>query len=505
VGCPDGAYIENLNFSGKAITLRSINPENPSTVEATVVDGSGVAPDDDEGSVVTFNHDEHDDSVIDGLTLTGGRGTHYADYYQGGGIICLGTNPTIRNCRIVGNEAHGGGGVYVTAWSGGAHVVRRVRLIGCSISDNHSFVAGGGLDVSWGGVHGYLAEVTMENCVLSGNTALYLGSAISGSGDVTMRDCLVTGNAASHGAAVYLAHTVTISGCTFRQNQTGDTAGVVLELGSSGHVSTVEISQCTIEDNATGGIGLTAVEGSIDDCTVRNNAGTGVSVAAGSSPSSVFPGFVWLRNSEISDNCGGAALWIQSDADVSNCLIVNNDTAYGFAVLANTQSCQPYGGPQRSITLRNCTIAANTSPTPGCGGIYAPLGSGLCRVYNCIVWDNFAPELTEDPEWSADEILVLAMSSGSGEPPTLAVEYSVVQGGITELGIAGSRDFNLVWMNNKNQDPEFVDDRFHIERYSAPWNAGDPDYVPEEGETDIDGDPRVLEGRVDMGADEVVP
>ena len=36
-------------------------------------------------------------------------------------------------------------------------------------------------------------------------------------------------------------------------------------------------------------------------------------------------------------------------------------------------------------------------------------------------------------------------------------------------------------------------------------DAGDPGFVPEEGEVDIDGEPRIMVDRVDMGIDEVGP
>ncbi|HIJ54415.1 MAG TPA: hypothetical protein HPP66_14890, partial [Planctomycetes bacterium] len=48
------------------------------------------------------------------------------------------------------------------------------------------------------------------------------------------------------------------------------------------------------------------------------------------------------------------------------------------------------------------------------------------------------------------------------------------------------------------------DDNVHLRGYSPCINAGDPggDYS---GQVDVDGQPRVAYGRVDMGADEVFP
>lgn len=54
-------------------------------------------------------------------------------------------------------------------------------------------------------------------------------------------------------------------------------------------------------------------------------------------------------------------------------------------------------------------------------------------------------------------------------------------------------------------DPQFVSTLtpdLHVSAGSPAVNAGTPGYKPGKGETDIDGDPRVVDGRVDIGADE---
>jgi len=64
-----GTYVENINFYGKAITVKS---EQGS--DATIIDGSNAA-NPDSGSVVLFVNHEGYDSVLEGFTLTGGTGT----------------------------------------------------------------------------------------------------------------------------------------------------------------------------------------------------------------------------------------------------------------------------------------------------------------------------------------------------------------------------------------------------------------------------------------------
>ena len=100
-----GRYQENINFLGKAITVQSVDPNDPNIVEATIIDGNAPA-DSNFGSVVTFNSGEDNDSVLSGLTITGGTGSWVRIYWQfkgylwnrcGGGVLCLnGSSPAIR-------------------------------------------------------------------------------------------------------------------------------------------------------------------------------------------------------------------------------------------------------------------------------------------------------------------------------------------------------------------------------------------------------------------------
>ena len=60
---------------------------------------------------------------------------------------------------------------------------------------------------------------------------------------------------------------------------------------------------------------------------------------------------------------------------------------------------------------------------------------------------------------------------------------------------------------NISVDPNFVNadaNNYHLDPNSPCVNAGDPNYIPEPNETDIDAEPRVFDGRIDMGADEMV-
>ena len=92
-----GTYVENIDFKGKAVALRSTDG-----CGSTVIDGNR------NGSVVTFRSGEPPKAVIDGFTITNG----YQPTWNGGGIHCdEWASPTIINNLIMENEARIGGGI----------------------------------------------------------------------------------------------------------------------------------------------------------------------------------------------------------------------------------------------------------------------------------------------------------------------------------------------------------------------------------------------------------
>ncbi|MFQ6036314.1 MAG: right-handed parallel beta-helix repeat-containing protein, partial [Sedimentisphaerales bacterium] len=84
-----GIYNENINFSGKNITVSSIDPNDPNVVSATVIYGSNQA--------VSFSGGEDANCVLAGFTITGAKI----------GLYCSNASPAIINCRIVANEGAG--------------------------------------------------------------------------------------------------------------------------------------------------------------------------------------------------------------------------------------------------------------------------------------------------------------------------------------------------------------------------------------------------------------
>ncbi len=92
-GTYTGEGNRDIDFSGKAITVRSTDPNNPVIVAATVIDSGGTYFNQHRGFY--FHSGEDANSVLLGLTITKGS----AGY--GGGIYCYSASQMIEKCMLV--------------------------------------------------------------------------------------------------------------------------------------------------------------------------------------------------------------------------------------------------------------------------------------------------------------------------------------------------------------------------------------------------------------------
>ena len=159
----EGVYHENINFSGKNLTLSSIDPGNPAVVAGTVLTGSVNSG----GPVVTFARDEGTNCVLTGFTITGLEAA----------IHCSGASPVITNCRIKNN---GGNGIELREGSNPA-------ITYCEIDSN----AGVGIEMQAkpSGRMVLYNRPVINNCVIAGN----LRHGISG-GIPTITNCTIVAN-----------------------------------------------------------------------------------------------------------------------------------------------------------------------------------------------------------------------------------------------------------------------------------------------------------------------
>ncbi|MBI5917588.1 MAG: CRTAC1 family protein [Bacteroidetes bacterium] len=123
----EGEYFENLRFKGKSIVLTSrfYITHTAGTISNTIINGSQpMHP--DTASCILIVDGEDASTVVQGFTITGGKGTRWQDpagagtFREGGGILTEGTSPTIQFNFIRDNEvgpvaagmvSNGGGGI----------------------------------------------------------------------------------------------------------------------------------------------------------------------------------------------------------------------------------------------------------------------------------------------------------------------------------------------------------------------------------------------------------
>jgi len=243
------------------------------------------------------------------------------------------------------------------------------------------------------------------------------------------------------------------------------------------------VANCTFEENAAfnGGAifssgGTLAVHESIFTANFALQGGALVN----------SNGQMTLTRCVLSNNADGTIFCFGNGAlQVESCVLDNNyggwhaiDRSGTGSVIEviNSLFTHNAGGAissaYNSLLIVNSALVDNNTTTFG-GGVCCSYGS--LSAVNCIMWGNTA-------EWGGDEIF--------GADATTAVSYSCIAGGYPGTG-------------NINMNPLFrapASEDYHLLAGSPCINAGDNTPIPPVMETDLDGKPRVIGGRIDMGA-----
>jgi len=234
-GVYDDPNDREIDFGGKAITLRSIDPYEPNIVAATVIDPNGA------GRAFHFHSDEGPSAIVSGLTIRNG----YAEY--GGGIYCeQSSSPTIQYCVIENNEATAyGGGVFCIG-------VSNAQILFCTLTGN-SAPSGGGIVCA-------MAMPTIQDCVIHNNhstqAVLGFGGGIVcyGLSNPLINRCHITGNTAAldaGGILCWLVSSPTIIDCMITDNEADRRAGGIYLLDNCSPT----ILNCTIAGNEASDMG----------------------------------------------------------------------------------------------------------------------------------------------------------------------------------------------------------------------------------------------------------
>ncbi len=216
-----GTYFEAIDFSGKAITLRS--SDGPAT---TIIDATNVPAVGETVSVVRCVNGETAATVLYGFTITGGTGDTTATALPvGGGMYNNGSSPTVDNCTFNGNTANSGGGMYNSNFS-------NPTVANCTFSENSVIFRGG---IGGGMCNSSNSNPTVTNCIFSGNTALLGGGMSNRSSSPTLTNCMFSGNSASRtgGGISNVSSSPTLTNCTFSGNMAIIDGGGMINASSS--------------------------------------------------------------------------------------------------------------------------------------------------------------------------------------------------------------------------------------------------------------------------------
>ncbi len=301
-GLYGGAGNYELDFTGKKVTLGS-----EAGPEETVID-CGFA-----GCGFRFTSGESQETVVYGFTVSDG-----GIIGSGGGVQCVGTSPTIENCRITGCSAGFGSGGGIYCGEGASP-----RILDCEILDNSADAEGGGIFLGTG------SGAVLNTSTIRGNEGMERGGGIF---------CLDS--------------SPLIQRCLIFQNLSEVGGG----LGSSGNANP-SIVNCTIAENyaVTGcGVYFGSSYGLLVHSTITSNVGTGSGgiVCEEYASPSIVNCIVWRNNGpEI----------VSVNAYVSYCDVQNGWPGTGN-IDADPLFTRPGSSDYHILPASPCVDAARNTP-----------------------------------------------------------------------------------------------------------------------------------------------
>jgi hypothetical protein len=405
--------------------------------------------------------------VFTNCTFTDNRGTH-------GGAVCLdGAEGAFGNCRFAHNNGLAGGGalynynaeadIYRTEFSanhslggqGGAiqNHGSRSTITDCSFEHNEA-AAGGGLASALG------SDATLLRCVFDSNVAYSAGGGFySTYADLTVEDCVFKWNfGATSGGGYSVYSSIVVRDSRFEQNSSNRVGGLTLSAG--------EVSRCVFIENES----------------LFGDAGAVYSTGESGQPLHI-DACTFFQNSAASS--GGALYLYRVPPLITNCLFNGNHcNGYGGGAVFLSYSIEP-------PLIRNCTFTSNIAEEGYGGGVLANSTPGV-ELTSCVFWRNrSAFGMSEQDQFDIP-------------PNDLILNYCCVMNLDTTEG-DGNIESLPGFVDEDGPDDVYgnADDDLRLTFGAPTVDSGFPNLMLVPGEGDLDGNARVLCGRVDMGAYEL--
>lgn len=466
--------------------------------------------------------------TLSGMTITAGKDAYGAGLFNAGTL-------TLNNVAFTSNTAttNGGGGVYnngfvslsgctftgnttlpngTSATAGGALLnitAGTVTATGCTFTSNTA--PGTGAGAGQGGALGNYGAMTVASSTINNNTAAFGGGGIyCGSGPLALTNCTIANNTVTPlsttgtqggGLLNEPNGTVTLTNCTFTGNTiqgSGSTAGQGGGIYNSGGILTINGGSFIGNTAASDGGGIyTRVTSIATNQVVINNATftNNQSASDGGAIRAHYNALVTITGCTFTGNFGsseGGAI----DSSVAKNLTISNST------FTNNRAGTIGGALQcglGTVTLLNDTISGNRVGATYGGGLN--IRSTGVKLSNTIIAGNFqgsgsTPNDISGYAFSSTRYNADPSSSyniiGSGGSGGLVNGTNNNQVGVTNLGLGSLTD-----NGGPTQTMALLAGSPAIDRGG---NA-----LVTAGMTDQRGLPRIVNGRVDVGAFEVQP
>jgi hypothetical protein len=455
----------DVSLYGKALTIRSSDPLDPNVVQATIIDCAATLAEPHQAFYVV----DCNGAEISGLTIRNGLAP------VGAGVLCRNSTLKLAYCRILDNGTLGGvpDGTLSGGPGGGLHCQDcSVSVVGCLFAGNTTGDGAAGKDGPGGAggdgaaIRCLNSEVTVTACTIRDNVAGAGGDGGQGSG-----------GAGGSGGAIW-ADAITLVDTTISHNLAGR-GGPGVQGGRGGR-----------------GGGISAGRATVDRCIIEANGAGAGGTAAGEA-----------KDAAVQGGRGGDGGGVYSDSlEITNSLVAGNRAGRASSPGAKGLFENGDGGGLwcRTGVVRHCTIAGNVVfyRDPDGGSNVDPAsgrGAGVFRSVAVPVEDSVVYENTPTPDISPDCNNVVYCDTAAGACPRGSGNLSdaplfVGSGRWVSTGDPNATveadDPNAVWTPGD----------YHLTASSPCIDAGDPNYVPEPNETDLDGHPRRADIAVDMGA-----